>query len=217
MSTQITWVHGNSGHLQVVGKNWGFSGSGGTGFFLEGNVQDATNHDEPWVQFHLPVTSLAVESAQQLPRLRQVMLHFTTDYGPPKPDTDWVQESSGYYKYLLDEGGAFITRLHVYDGYRRILAEDALHWHSSGWEDFVVEELPLSKEVEIRYGLGVSIRVRFINQMVSQKLSAGDPPNLKHVGFPVAGYKPVENSATRTSTKRAWISAVGCELVPAAP
>ena len=70
---------------------------------------------------------------------------------------------------------------------------------------------------EAARGLGISIRVRFINQMVSQKLSAGDPPNLNHVGFPVSKYTPVENKATRTKTKRAWLSAVGCELVPAAP
>ena len=100
--------------------------------YVEGNPQDANNHDEPWVHFHLPLTSEAVEGSQQWPRLRKVMLQFTTDYNAPVPNPDWIQESDNFYKYPLDDGGAFINQIHVYDGHRRIFAADDLKWHSSG-------------------------------------------------------------------------------------
>lgn len=217
MATQIIWVHGNSGNLQVVEEKWGESTPAGWGIFLEGEVQHAANYDEPWVHFHIPMTSLAVESAHQLPRLRQVMLQFTTDYDAPDANPDWVQESDNFYKYPTDDGGAFITQLHVYDGPRRIFAKDDLHWHSPRWDAYVVENLVLPQEIGIRYGLGLSVRVRYKNQMRIQRLAAHPVGNKQSMGMPVAGYVPEENPGTRTRTKRAFLSAIGCEFVPAAP
>ncbi|TNF81132.1 MAG: hypothetical protein EP299_02255 [Acidobacteria bacterium] len=216
MSTQITWVHGNCGHLQEIDE-WGESTPSGWGLFLEGETQEADNHNEPWVHFHLPLTSQAVEGAQQWPRLRKVMLQFTTDYEPPIPNPEWIQESDNYYKYPTDDGGAFITQLHIFDGHRRIFAENDLKWHSPSWDVYVVESLSLPKEIEIRHGLGVTLRIRFKDRWIIQKLAADPVGDKNSAGKPVSNFKPQHPKFLGGSQKRCFLSSVGCEFLPASP
>ena len=115
MSNQVICVHGNSGQIQEVGPHWGAAKTFGWGLSLEGRVQRWENHAEPWTHFHIPTSSIAIEKARHLPKLRKVMLQIATDCNAGRL-SDWVQEADNYYKYETDNGGAIITEIDLWDG-----------------------------------------------------------------------------------------------------
>ncbi|MBI4302218.1 MAG: hypothetical protein HY664_06400 [Chloroflexi bacterium] len=215
MANQQIWVHGNSGQLQVIdyGYDWGVGEPQGPGFLLVGNVQSPDNQNEPWLQFHIPMPSLAIEAERYLPKLRNVMVLFGTEYDS---DADLGYEvDTGHqrpYKYVRDFGGAWIRQVHVYDGARRIFARDDLQWQSPHVQTPVEKTLTMPQDIEIRTGLGVSVRVRYKNQRRLEKYEqVGGSDQL------VANFRPEDEPSNRTETKKAIIVAIGCEFVPAEP
>jgi len=222
MANQQIWVHGNSGQLQVVGPNWGEASVFGHGFSLTGRVQDPDNENEPWLHFHIPMPSAAVENSRFVPKLRKVMLVFATDYNSDE-DTGYPEETENYYKrykYVRDFGGAWINQIHLLDGSNLFFFQDTnLRWQSTGLANSIQRTLALPHSFDIHTGLGVSVRVRFKNQMRLQKIEGTfqgryGPATNEHV---VPGFRPEEEPANRSDTKSAIFHAIGCEFIPAAP
>ncbi|NIS72723.1 MAG: hypothetical protein GTO12_28430 [Proteobacteria bacterium] len=222
MATQEIWVHGTSGHIQevkpkVVTPQWGTSTSEGWGLYLEGKVQNDSFENEPWVRFHIPMTSVSVEEKVHLPRLQKVMLRFRTDCNKADPNPPYRKTNRGFEKWVTDNGGAIITQLHIYDGDDRIGAWDTLDWQSADLKHSSVMSVTITPEREIRWGLGVSVRVWFKNQFfIDKRLTLNESAAWPPVD-PKWDGKPWLNKEVATKTKHACLISVGCRFTPAKP
>ncbi len=226
MSNQQIWVHGNSGQLQVIDPNWTSAGPGSAGsldygFVLTGKVQDPFNPDDqgsPWLHFHIPMPSIAVEAKRYLPKLRKVMLLFSTDQ---LLNTDKGYRSNGSYykrhKYVWDVAGAWIKEIHLMDGPLSFFQQGNLNWQSKSIDDPIEQTVVMPNDVEIQFGIGVSLRFRFENQVREEKWEADfaygqyGPVN-EHK---VEDFQPEEEPSNRRDAWSAIVYAVGCEFVPA--
>jgi hypothetical protein len=202
-STQRVWVHGTSGQIEVVNSDWGEARAWGWGLGLNGKAKvtslsdNLPDHGEPWVHFHIPMTSRYVgphmtirKGTHILPRVREVVVRFATDNEPPINVT-------GNDEYNL--GGAILTSIHLYDGENKFFGEDDLSWQSPDISTFEEKELAVP-EMKIAKGLNIVVRFRFKYQ-----ISNFDG------GLPCTPYVPKDAKPM----KAAVIAAVGCVIVPA--
>ena len=226
MAGQEMWVHGTSGQLNVIDQGWGQETYDGTGLYLEGRVQVKTagvvSQVRPylWVHFHIPTPT----SAESFLRLRKVMLRFSTDCDPagmyPGPPRNYIQASQGFEQDRLDKGGVIIDLLHVNDGEIQI-GEWEVGWQSSSIADYVVSSQTLDPPVQVRWGVGVSLRLLFKNQFFDEKrlLDLGKTPGQNPAEmtlFPIDpdwDGKPWLNTKRATNTKHAWLTSVGGEFI----
>ena len=218
MASQEIWVHGTSGHIQEVKPKWGIAIPGEWGLYLEGKVQNDSFENEPLVHFHIPMTSISVEGKDvHLPRLQKVMLRFRTDCNKADSNPLYRKTNRGYEKWVTDNGGAIITQLHIFDGDDRIGAWDTLGWQSPDLNHSSVMSVTLTPEREIRWGLGVSVRVWFKNQFfIDKRLTLNESDAWPPVD-PEWDKEPWLNQEVATKTKHAWLISVGCRFTPAKP
>jgi hypothetical protein len=232
MASQEVWVHGNSGQLDdSADQGWGTATYDGAGLYLEASVQEKTAFSQVkqtprylWVLFHIP-TPTSVENPI---KLRKVMLRFSTDCNPPgiypQKSLPYLQTYNGFAQYVMDPGGAIIDELHVLDAERQIgiWSSPFLKWQSSDITDYVVKSKKFNQDVQVNWGVGVAVRLLFINQFFVEKRlleQPGSDPNTV-ANFPIDPHwdkKPWLNSAVATNTKHAWFTSVGCEFISTKP
>jgi hypothetical protein len=232
MTSQEVWVHGNSGHLDVLGdEGWGREIYDGVGLRLGAKVQERTQDGRTiqtdrqlWVHFHIPTPT----GLENVVRLKKVKLRFSTDCNPagmypdPQQTPPYFKTSKGFAKYRMGAGGAIIDLLHVFDAENHIGVWSNLGWQSAGIQDYVVESETFTPEQQVRWGVGVSVRLLFRNQYFVEKQLFNQPgasPD-QQAFFPTDpdwNKKPWLNRSVATDTKYAWLTGVGCEFISPKP
>jgi hypothetical protein len=233
MISQEMWVHGSSGQLDVIGdEGWGREIHDGTGLYLGAKVQEKMQYGSTiqtrrrlWVHFHIPTPT----SVENVLRLKKVMLRFSTDSNPagmypdPQQPLPYLWTNKGFAKYRMNSGGAIIDLLHVNDAESQIGAWSDLGWQSPDITDYVAKSVTFDPEVQVHWGVGVSVRLLFTNQFFVEKQQLLSEPGVdpnQQAFFPIDpdwDGNPWLNRAAATDTKYAWLTSVGCEFISARP
>lgn len=230
MTSQEIWVHGTSGHLQIVDEDWGWAKPEGWGLYMEGNVRNDSPKGEPWVQFHIPMPfgRYVPDAASPLitvappgkpaappdeePRVEIVMLRFRTDCNPANPNPPYQLQSKGWEKWVTDAGGAIVRHVHVYDGDVPLEEFNDLDWQSPNIDTSIVRSVAFSPPRKIQWGLGLSVRVWFKNQCYVEKRRTLDPNDAYAAIADDWDQKPWVNEQLATDSKKALLVSVGCRF-----
>jgi hypothetical protein len=70
-----------------------------------------------------------------------------------------LQVGSVLLRFRTNTTNAFVQAVHIYDGETRIAAHDNLRLSSTSWS---MQRFDVPTHPEIRYGLGISVAVRFL-------------------------------------------------------
>ena len=205
MTSREIWVHGTSGHIQVVRDDWGWAKPMGWGLHMEIKVDDFNPDRMPWVQFHIPLPAVRPEAADA-PRLKKVMLKFATDREAP----GWFVKYPGTTSQMWrrDQGGAMVHKLHVWDSDALVKKFEDMNWQSDNLDTYSVEFKDLPEEPVIHWGLGISVQLWFKNQLIVGEKITG--PGGERVPDWWRGEAFHDDDTPWTESKRAVISSVGC-------